>query len=111
MNQTSTNSTPVGAASPSGGRLSKGKSSSMRATATPCFTSRFFPDRNFEALRSIFEENLARFGDEDLDTMHFRDARLLEFLLDDAVPDLVEPLVGPDIGLWSSHFIRHENTA
>ncbi|MCU0315700.1 MAG: phytanoyl-CoA dioxygenase family protein [Fimbriimonadaceae bacterium] len=30
---------------------------------------------------------------------------MLEFLLHNSVHDLVESLVGPDIGLWSSHFI------
>jgi ectoine hydroxylase-related dioxygenase (phytanoyl-CoA dioxygenase family) len=30
---------------------------------------------------------------------------LLEFLLSDEVADLVEPIVGPNIALWSSHFI------
>ena len=64
----------------------------------------FGPDK-FARLAAIFEEDLARYGDEDLDTMHFRDARLLEFLLSDDVLDLVEPVVGPNIGLWSSHFI------
>ena len=64
----------------------------------------FAPD-DFARLKAIFEENLARYGDENLDTIHFRDARLLEFLLAPAVLDLVEPVVGPNIGLWSSHFI------
>lgn len=64
----------------------------------------FAPDK-FARLRGIFEENLARYGEDDLDIMHCRDARLLEFLLADEVLDLIEPLVGPNIGLWSSHFI------
>ena len=64
----------------------------------------FAPDK-FARLKAIFEEDLARCGEDNLDTIHFRDARLLEFLLSDEVLDLVEPLVGPNIGLWSSHFI------
>ncbi|MDR3708597.1 MAG: phytanoyl-CoA dioxygenase family protein [Capsulimonadaceae bacterium] len=64
----------------------------------------FAPDE-FARLKAIFEEDLARYGDEDLDRIHFRDKRLLPFLLSDAVLDLVEPLAGPNIGLWSSHFI------
>ena len=64
----------------------------------------FSPER-FARLKAIFEENLARYGEANLDTMHFRDPRLLEFLLAPEILDLVEPLVGPDIGLWSSHFI------
>ncbi len=64
-----------------------------------------FAQEKFEQLRAIFEEDLGRYGDENLDTIHFRDARLLPFLLSGEVLDLVEPVVGPDIGLWSSHFI------
>jgi ectoine hydroxylase-related dioxygenase (phytanoyl-CoA dioxygenase family) len=64
-----------------------------------------FSAQKFAQLQSIFEENLARYGDDDLDIMHVRDPRVLDFLLADEVLDLVEPVVGPDIGLWSSHFI------
>jgi len=64
-----------------------------------------FAPEKFARLQAIFEENLQKYGEDDLDTMHFRDARLLEFLLSDEVLDLIEPVVGPDIGLWSSHFI------
>jgi len=59
----------------------------------------------FTRLQSIFEDDLARYGEDDLDMIHVRDPRLLEFLLSDEILDLVEPAVGPDIGLWSSHFI------
>ncbi|MFP4378047.1 MAG: phytanoyl-CoA dioxygenase family protein [Spirochaetales bacterium] len=45
---------------------------------------------------------------DQLDTPHFRDERLLDFLLDEHVLDLVEKLIGPNIGLWSSHFISKE---
>ncbi len=64
----------------------------------------FVPEK-FARLKEIFEGNLARYGEDNLDIMHCRDARLLEFLLADEVLDLIEPLVGPNIGLWSSHFI------
>jgi hypothetical protein len=64
----------------------------------------FAPDE-FARLQAIFEEDLARWGEDGLDTVHFRDERLLPFLLSPAVLDLVEPVVGPNIGLWSSHFI------
>ena len=36
---------------------------------------------------------------------HLWEPRLLDWLLDDEVLDLVECLIGPDIGLFSSHFI------
>ena len=46
-------------------------------------------------------------GDE-FDTPHFEDRRLLDFLLAPQVLDLVECIVGPDILLWSSHFISKD---
>src|SRR6187402_3849888 len=64
-----------------------------------------FSDDKFARLQAIFEEDLEKYGENGLDTIHFRDARLLEFLLSNEVLDLVEPVVGPNIGLWSSHFI------
>ena len=64
-----------------------------------------FPRADFEALSARFEDLLARYGVDDLNQPHVRDPQLFEFLLADAVLDLVEPIIGPDIGLWSSHFI------
>lgn len=64
-----------------------------------------------DELEEIFNEHLASKGEklsDELDTPHFRDPRLLDFLLSDEVLDLVEPLVGPDIALWTSHFISKE---
>jgi chlorinating enzyme len=70
-----------------------------------------FSDAKLEKLTAIFEEHLADKGSklsDELDTPHFRDPRLLEFLLSDEVLDLVEPIIGPNIGLWSSHFISKD---
>lgn len=70
----------------------------------------FAPD-DFARLTAIFEEHLAEKGaklSDELDTPHFRDPRLLDFLLSDQVLDLVAPLIGPNIALWSSHFISKE---
>jgi hypothetical protein len=70
-----------------------------------------FSPEKLDRLEGIFNEHLAEKGDklsDELDTPHFRDPRLLEFLLSDEVLDLVEPLVGPDIALWTSHFISKE---
>ncbi len=64
-----------------------------------------FSSAAFDRLNALFEDLVATYGHDDLDVIHFRDDRLLEFLLADEVLDLVQPLVGPDIGLWSSHFI------
>ena len=64
-----------------------------------------FSPSDFGRLKAIFEEDLSLYGPDKLDTIHFRDPRLLEFLLSNTVLDVTEPLIGPDIGLWSSHFI------
>jgi len=72
------------------------------------YRHQLFPQDQLGLLTTILEEQLAQKGEklsDELDTPHFRDARLLEFLLDDQVLDLVEPITGPDIVLWSSHFI------
>ena len=67
----------------------------------------FAPDK-FARLRAIFEESLAREGSGGMDMIHTRDARLLEFLLSPEILDLIEPVVGPNIGLWASHFISKD---
>ncbi len=70
----------------------------------------FSPER-LDALEAIFDEHLADKGDrlsDELDTPHFRDSRLLDYLLSDEALDLVEPLIGPDIALWTSHFISKD---
>ncbi len=70
-----------------------------------------FSPEKLAKLNDIFEEHLAEKGDllsDELDTPHFRDPRLLDFLLSDEPLDLVEPIIGPNIGLWSSHFISKD---
>ncbi|WP_247740895.1 phytanoyl-CoA dioxygenase family protein [Cohnella sp. LGH] len=70
-----------------------------------------FGPEKMQKLTDIFEEQWAAVGrklNSELDTPHFRDERLLEFLLADEVLDLIEPIIGPNIGLWSSHFICKE---
>lgn len=67
-----------------------------------------FSAEKMAKLHQIFEEELAQKGaklSDELDTPHFRNERLLDFLLADEVLDLVEPFIGPNIALWSSHFI------
>ncbi|MDX1682484.1 MAG: phytanoyl-CoA dioxygenase family protein [Phycisphaeraceae bacterium] len=74
------------------------------------FDQPVFPAEKFKALKERFEWLLekweARGGSpEHLDTPHFADPALFQWLLADEVLDIVEPLLGPDIALWSSHFI------
>ncbi len=87
------------------GRLTPAQVTQYECDGYALFKQPVFDPDTFARLTAIFEQDLARYGDEDLDTIHFRDERLLEFLLSDAVLDLVEPVVGPNIGLWSSAFI------
>ncbi|MGB1286591.1 MAG: phytanoyl-CoA dioxygenase family protein, partial [Aggregatilineales bacterium] len=71
----------------------------------------FTPDK-FNRLVAIFEELEANKAEgkrsDELDAPHFSDPRLFEFLMSDEILDLVEPLIGPNIGLWASHFIAKE---
>lgn len=72
------------------------------------YHDQLFSEEKLARLRAIFEEHLAAKGSklsDELDVPHFQDPRLLEFLLADEPLDLIEPLIGPNIGLWSSHFI------
>jgi hypothetical protein len=73
-------------------------------TRQPVFAS----DR-LAALTAHFERILAErpagVRPEHLDVPHFTDLALFDWLFDDAVLDLVEPITGPDIALFSSHFI------
>ena len=70
---------------------------------------RLLTSAKFEALASFFERKLAALpvGErpEHMDVPHLTDPALFEWLLDADVLDLVESLIGPDIALFSSHFI------
>jgi len=64
----------------------------------------------FIALRDRFEQLLdaqTRRGlrPEAMDTPHFGDHTLFDWVFSDEVLDLVEPLIGPDIALFSTHFL------
>ncbi len=75
------------------------------------YKKQLFDSRELERLYGIFQEHLHEKGDklsDELDTPHFRDSRLFEFLMHDKVLDIVEDILGSDFGLWSSHFISKE---
>jgi hypothetical protein len=72
------------------------------------FTKPVFPPEKFAALRDHFEQKLLacrRTCARGMDVPHFTDLRLFDWLFADEVLDLVEPILGPDIALFSSHFI------
>ena len=71
-----------------------------------------FPQPRFDALKTRFEGLLHEWtakgvsrSPEHMDVPHFWDPTLFGWLLDDSVLDIVESIIGPDIALWSSHFI------
>lgn len=68
-----------------------------------------FPEEKFRKLKAHFEAELAALPSdqrpEGMDVPHFTDTALFEWLFSDEVLDLVEPIIGPDIALFSSHFI------
>lgn len=67
------------------------------------------PADEFAALRAHFDRRLAELPPgtrpEAMDVPHFTDPELFRWVLSDPVLDLVEPLLGPDIALFSTHFI------
>jgi Phytanoyl-CoA dioxygenase (PhyH) len=87
------------------GRLTAEQVAQYESDGYVLFKQPVFSPEAFARLTAIFEEDLAGYGEDDLDTIHFRDPRLLEFLLSKEILDLVAPVVGPNIGLWSSAFI------
>lgn len=87
------------------GRLTDAQVQEFEELGYLSYNQPVFSADEFSRLKAIFEEDLEQYGEDGLDVIHFRDERLMEFLLHDAVLDLVEPLIGPNIGLWSSHFI------
>lgn len=92
-------------------RVASGQVDFYREHGYQIFEDQVFNKEKFDDLVRIFEEHLADKGDklsDELDTPHWRDPRLLDFLLADEVLDIVEPIIGPDIVLWSSHFISKD---
>ncbi len=75
---------------------------------TICRDQVFGPEK-FQALQRHFDVLLARMPadrrPESMDVPHFADVTLFDWLLADEVLDLVEPLIGRDIALFSSHFL------
>ena len=68
-----------------------------------------FAPAKFQGLKHHFEAKLAALPPdgrpESMDVPHFTDTKLFDWLFSDEALDLVEPLLGPDICLFSSHFI------
>ncbi len=68
-----------------------------------------FSSEKFQRLKDTFENILSDlpegFSPEMMDVPHFTFNQLYEFLFSDEILSLVEPFLGPDIALFSSHFL------
>ena len=68
-----------------------------------------FPEEKYQKLKNHFEVKLAALPSdqrpEGMVVPHFTDPALFEWIFADEILDLVEPIIGPDIALFSSHFI------
>jgi hypothetical protein len=70
---------------------------------------RIFDDDELGALRDHVDEMIANLPPgkrpEEMDRPHFEDPWLFRYLTHPRVLDIIEGFIGPDIILWSSHFI------
>ncbi len=65
---------------------------------------------SFKSLQSHFEVQLKKHvagggRPEAMDVPHFGDPQLFDWVFSDEILDLVEPLIGPNIALYSTHFL------
>jgi chlorinating enzyme len=70
---------------------------------------RIFTEAEMDALRGHVDEMIAALPEgqrpEGMDVPHFTDPWLFRYLCHPRVLDVIEDFIGPDIALWSSHFI------
>src|SRR5205807_3154949 len=70
---------------------------------------RIFDEREMAALREHVDQMIAALPEgkrpEEMDRPHFEDPWLFRYLAHPRVLDVIEDFIGPDIVLWSSHFI------
>jgi hypothetical protein len=90
-------------------RLSADQVTEYRREGFLVYGDPVFPQTKFDGLRQHFEGELSALPSdvrpEAMDVPHLTDLNLFDWLLSDEVLDLVEPLIGPDIALFASHFI------
>lgn len=90
-------------------RLTPSQVAEYRREGFLVYEEPIFPQKKFDALKAHFDEELALLPPdvrpESMDVPHFVDTKLFEWLFADEVLDLVEPIIGPNIALFSSHFI------
>ena len=72
-----------------------------------------FPQTVFQRIVAYSQERFAEHAQKNggtapslIDCPHWSDPRLFEWLLSDEMISIVEPLIGPDIGIFACHFLR-----
>lgn len=90
-------------------RLNEAQIAKFRVEGYHLFREPVFPQPKFDALKAYFENILDHLETdvrpESMDVPHFQHPELFEWLFSDEVMGLVQPLLGPDIALFASHFI------
>src|SRR2546422_4220797 len=90
-------------------RLSEDQINFFRTEGYLIFCDAVLPKDEFEALKNHFEQKLLRLPadvrPEAMDVPHFTDTALFRWLFHDYVLNIVSCVLGPDIALFSSHFI------
>src|SRR3954468_24305796 len=90
-------------------RLSPEQIAAYRREGYIVYDKPVFAPEKFARLKAHFERKLAALPSdqrpESMDVPHITDPALFEYLLSDEALDVVEPLIGPNIALFSSHFI------
>jgi hypothetical protein len=92
-----------------GARPSEAQVDQFRREGYLIYNQPVLPPARFAELRAYFEGILADLPaserPEAMDVPHFMHPKLLDWALDPAVLGLVEPILGPDLALFSTHFI------
>lgn len=90
-------------------RLSDQQLATYRREGFLVYNQQVFSPEKFRGLKDCFERLLVNLPShvrpESMDVPHFLYPELFQWLFDDEVLDLVEPILGPDLALFSSHFI------
>lgn len=90
-------------------RLTLGEVEEFTTEGYLIFCQPVFCPETFQGLKSCFESILsarpAELRPEAMDVPHFMHPELLEWAMHSAVLDIVEPILGPDLALFSTHFI------
>lgn len=90
-------------------RLNPNEVSQYRKEGYFIFNQPVLPGEKFQGLKDCFEGILANLPaterPESMDVPHFMHPELLNWAFDENILALVEPILGPDIALFATHFI------